>query len=136
MKQMARTLTDALDGFYLGITHLIIDRDTKYTEPFKQMLKSFGIESVLGPVRAPKYNAFAERFVRSIKYECLDRLIQLGERHLKIAIREYLEHYNTERNHQGIGNRLINFPDPLPYGEIDTNQRLVRMLNFYRRKAA
>jgi transposase InsO family protein len=135
MKQMARTVTDAFDGFCLGKTHLIIDRDTKYTESFKQMLKSFGVESVLSPVRAPKCNAFAERFVRSIKHECLNRMIPLGERHLKLAIREYLEHYNTERNHQGIGNRLINRADPLPYGQIASNQRLGGMLNFYHRKA-
>ena len=114
MKQMARTLTDALDGFCLGKTYLIIDRDTKCTESFRQMLKSFGVESVLCPVRASKCNAFAEHFVRSIKHESLDRLITLGERHLDLAIREYLEHYNTERNHQGIGNKLINGPDPLP----------------------
>ena len=136
MKQMARTLTDALDGFCSGKTHLIIDRDTKYTESFKQMLKSFGVESVLCPVRAPKCNAFAERFVRSIKHECLDRLIPLGLRHLNLAIGGYVEHYNTERNHQGIGDKLINGPEPLPYGEIDTNERLGGMLNFYHRKAA
>jgi transposase InsO family protein len=120
----------------LGKTHLIIDRDTKYTESFKQMLKNFGVESVLCPVRAPKCNAFAERFVRSIKHECLDRLIPLGERHLELAIREYLEHHNTERNHQGIGNRLINGANRLPYGEIVSNERLGSMLNFYHRKAA
>jgi transposase InsO family protein len=136
MNQMARMLTDALDGFCLGKTHLIIDRDTKYTESFKQMLKSFGIESVLCPVRAPKCNAFAERFVRSIKHECLNRLVPLGEHHLRLAIREYLERYNTERNHQGIENRLISGADPLPYGQIDTNHRLGGMLNFYYRKAA
>lgn len=100
------------------------------------MLKSFGVESVLGPVRVPKCNAFAERFVRSIKHEFLDRLIPLGERHLETALREYLEHYNTERNHQGIGNKLINGVDTVPYGEITSNQRLGGMLNFYHRKAA
>ena len=135
IEQVAQRLTDAIDGFCLGKTHLIIDRDTKYTESFKQMSKSFGAESVICPVWAPKCNAFAERFVRSIKHECLDQLIPLGPRHLNLAIGGYVEHYNTKRNHQGIGNRLISGADPLPYGEIVSNERLGGMPNFYHRKA-
>ena len=84
MKRVARGLTDALDGICLGKTHLIIDRDAKYTEGFKQLLRDFGVEPVICPVRAPKCNAFAERFVRSIKDECLNRIIPLGERHLEL----------------------------------------------------
>jgi len=139
IEQVAQRLTDAFDGFdgfCLGKTHLIIDRDTKYTESFKQILKSFGVESVLCPVRAPKCNAFAERFVRSIKHDCLNRMIPLGEHHLDLAIREYVQHYNTERNHQGIENKLISGADPLPRGKIVSNERLGGMLNFYHRKAA
>jgi transposase InsO family protein len=136
IEQVARRLTDALDGFCLGKTHLIIDRDTKYTESFRQMLKSFGVKSVLCPVRAPKCNAFAERFVRSIKHECLDRMIPLGERHLERAIKEYVEHYNTERNHQGIGNKLIKGGESKGQGSIVTDERLGGLLKFYHREAA
>ena len=107
MKQVARQLTDAFDGICLGKTHLINHTDTKFTESFKHLLKSFGVDPVLCPVQAPKCNAYAERFVRSIKYECLNRIIPLGEKHLELAINQYLKHYNTERNHQGIGNHLI-----------------------------
>ena len=85
---------------------------------------------------AQALRAIAERFVRSIKHECLDRLIPLGERHLKLAIGEYLEYHDTERNHQGIENKLIIGPNPLPYGEIVSNERLGGMLNFCHRKAA
>jgi transposase InsO family protein len=62
---------------------------------------------VLTPERAPNANAHAERFVRSIKEECLDRLIPLGERHFRRALTEFVEHYHRERNHQGLDNRLI-----------------------------
>ena len=66
-----------------------------------------GIRVVLTPVRAPNANAYAERFVRSIKEECLDRLIPMGERHFCRAVREFVAHYHGERNHQGLQNRLI-----------------------------
>lgn len=79
MKATARQLIDAVDGFALGKTHLIIDRDTKYCEGFGQILASCGVKIVLCPPRVPQCNAFAERFVRSIKQECLSRLIFLSE---------------------------------------------------------
>ena len=62
------------------------------------------------PSRSPNLNAYAERFVRSIKSECLAQVIPIGERHLRRAVREYVDHYHGERNHQGIGNRLIDSP--------------------------
>ena len=128
MKQVARQLTDAFDGICIGKTHLIIDRDTKFTESFRQLLKSIGVDPVLCPVQAPKCNAYAERFVRSIKYECLNRIIPLGEKHLQLAINQYLKHYNTERNHQGIGNQLIR-PEILSRdGDIFSKKRLGGML--------
>ena len=90
------------------------------------------------PARAPNWNAFAERFVRSIKEECLDRMILFGEASLRRALREYVVHYDSERNHQGVGNRLL-----LPLatvsstGEtINCHERLGGMLNFYYREAA
>ena len=65
------------------------------------------METVKLPPQSPNLNAYAERFVRSIKSECLARIIPLGERHLRNAVAEYTEHYHTERNHQGLGNQLI-----------------------------
>ena len=65
---------------------------------------------VLTPVRAPNANAYAERFVRSIKEECLDRLIPIGERHFRRTVTEYVEHYPAERNHEALDNRLISGP--------------------------
>ena len=73
----------------------------------RQRFGDAGIRVVLTPVRAPNANAYAERFVRSIKEECLDRIIPLGERHFRRAITEFVEHYHRERNHQGLHNRLI-----------------------------
>jgi putative transposase len=136
MKQIARRLSDAVDGVCMERSHLIVDRDSKYTNAFKQMLRDFGVEPVLCPVRAPKCNAFAERFVRSNKQECLNQLIPLGERHLELAIQEYVEHYNTERNHQGIGNILIDGEIWSGEGDVFSSERLGGMLNYYYRQAA
>ena len=83
MKQVARNLTDVSDGFLLNSRYLIMDRDTKYTEEFRDNLDREGVKPVRCPVRAPNCNAFAERFVRSIKEECLDRLILFGEASLR-----------------------------------------------------
>jgi transposase InsO family protein len=132
VKQVARQLTDALDGFARGKTHLIIDRDTKYCSGFRQILESAGIQIVLCP-RIPQCNAIAQRFVRSIKTECMDRLIVLGEEHLRAALRSYETHYNQHRNHQGMDNQLLT-PQALPVeGRIRCQHRL---LNHYYREAA
>ena len=138
MQQGARNLTDLDDGFLLNKAFLIMDRDTKYTDAFKAYLKREGITPVLCPVRAPNCNAFAERFVRSIKDECLGRMILFGERSLRRVLKEYIAHYHTERNHQGLGNRLL---DPIYAAEstddpIQHRERLGGMLNFYYREAA
>jgi transposase InsO family protein len=82
---------------------LICDRDRKWSRDVRRRLQEAGISAVLTPARAPNANAYAERFVRSIKEECLDRLIPIGERHFRRAVAEYVEHYHAERNHQGIG---------------------------------
>ncbi len=90
------------------------------------------------PPRSPNLNAYAERFVRSIKSECVERLLIFGERHLRTAISEYVEHYHTERNHQGLDNVLI--APGLEVGELSgpvlRRERLGGMLNYYHRKAA
>ena len=89
------------------------------------------------PPRSPNLNAYAERFVRTIKESCLDRLILFGEGSLRKAIREFLAHYHLERNHQGLGNRLIT-PEAIAAnssGTIQQRQRLGGMLNYYHRAA-
>ena len=115
-----------------------MDRDTKYTEEFRDNLDREGVKPVRCPVRAPNCNAFAERFVRSIKEECLDRMILFGEASLRRALRAYVIHYHAERNHQGVGNRLL---EPLAEvgstnDPIQCRERLGGMLNFYYREAA
>ena len=101
-------------------------------------MKDAGVEVVRLPYRSPNLNAYAERFVRSIKDECLNRMIFFGERSLRKATREYAAHYHRERNHQGLDNRLIE-PDALPGSTINAikcAQRLGGMLRFYHRTAA
>jgi transposase InsO family protein len=91
---------------------------------------------VLTPARAPNANAYAERFVRSIKEECLNRLIPIGEQHFRRAVVEYVEHYHAERNHQGIANRLISGPSVIQMtGPVRRRPRLGGLFNFYTRAA-
>ena len=89
------------------------------------------------PPRSPNLNAFAERFVRSIREECMSRVVVLGERHLRLIVNEYVEHYHHERNHQGLGNRLLSEPPP-PKPDVDVRRgrRVGGLLNYYYREAA
>ena len=100
MSQIARNLTDCEGGFLKEARYLIHDRDPLFTRAFRESLRSSGVEMVKLPARSPNLNAYAERFVRSIKSECLAQIIPLGERHLRHAVKEYTEHYHFERNHQ------------------------------------
>jgi putative transposase len=102
MQQIVRTLTMAEGGAVHTPHVLICDRDRKWSGDVRRRLREAGIRVVLIPERAPNANAYAERFVRSIKEECLDRLIPIGERHFRRAVTEYVEHYHEEWNHQGI----------------------------------
>jgi putative transposase len=115
-----------------------MDRDTKYTQEFRDYLDREGVKPIRCPVRAPNCNAFAERFVRSIKEECMDRTILFGEASLRRALRAYVAHFRNERNHQGVGNRLL---EPCATvkstdGPIQCRERLGGMLNYYYREAA
>ena len=110
MAQIARNTTDDVEGFFKGKRYLIHDRDPLYTHEFLSMLADAGIESVKLPPRSPNLNAYAERFVRSIKEECLEQMILFGEDALRNSIREFLDHFHQERNHQGLRKRLIS-PD-------------------------
>jgi len=107
MEQIGRNITDCENGILKTKRYLIHDRDPLYTTQFLGILAESGIESVKLPPRSPNLNAFAERFVRSIKEECLERMIFFGEDFLRTAVREYLTHYHAERNHQGLNNELI-----------------------------
>ena len=111
MKQVARNLTDMWDGFLLGKRYLIHDRDPLFIEAVRGLLRDSGVKPLRLPANSPNLNAYAERFVLSTRRECLDRFVPLNERHLRTAITEYVVHYHTERNHQGLGNELIT---PLP----------------------
>jgi putative transposase len=138
MMQIGRNLTDPIDGTLAEKRFLILDRDSKFSIGFRNLLKDAGVEVVRLPYRSPNLNAYAERFVRSIKDECLNRMIFFGERSLRKATREYAAHYHRERNHQGIDNRLI---EPRDHGEsassaVKCAQRLGGMLRFYHRAAA
>jgi transposase InsO family protein len=137
MTQIARNLTDCEDGFLLRSRYLIHDRDPLFTKDFREILGSSGVRPVRLPSRSPNLNAYAERFVRSIKSECLARVIPIGEGHLRRMVREYVEHYHGERNHQGIANRLISAPanEPRRVGAIERRERLGGLLRYYARAA-
>jgi len=138
MQQCARQLTDPFEGFLLGKRYLLHDRDTKFTQAFDELLKASSVEPVLLPPRSPNLNAHCERFVRSIKEEALNQVVILGERALYYVIHQYLTHYHTERNHQGLNNRLI---APEGVGGCDTGHvvrrdRLGGLLSYYHWEAA
>jgi hypothetical protein len=106
MRQVVRSLTTA-EGFLAAHCVLICDRDAKWSHDIREQLGDAGIAVAQTPARAPNANAHAERFVRSIKTECLARIVPVGERHFRRALAEYVAHYHVERNHQGLGNVLI-----------------------------
>jgi transposase InsO family protein len=136
MEQIVRTLTMAQDGVADTPHMLICDRDRKWSGDVRRQLQEAGIHVVLTPERAPNANAYAERFVRSVKEECLDRLIPIGEQHLRRALVEYVEHYHEERNHQGLENRLISGPLTIQMtSRVRRHRRLGGLLNFYARAA-
>jgi len=138
MLQVARNLVDEEGGALAGKGYLIIDRDTKYSKRFREFVEEGGTEVIRLPPLSPNLNAFAERFVRSIKEECLGKMILIGQASLRRAISEYVMHYHTERNHQGIENRLIRLDlgRAANDGVVHRRPRLGGMLNYYHRAAA
>ena len=138
MSQIARNLTDSVDGLLAGKRYLIHDRDPLFTDEFLRTLKDAGVQSAKLPPRSPNLNAHAERFVRSIKESCLERLILFGESSLRTALQNFVAHYHSERNHQGVSNQLIQ-PEKAHLGNtgaIQRRERLGGMLNYYYRTAA
>src|SRR5262249_40872425 len=136
MVQVARNLTYGDDGFLRGKRYLIQDRDPLYTNQFRETLASAGVRTIRLPARSPNLNAYAERFVRTIKDCCLHRVIIFGESGLRRVLSEFLEHYHRERNHQGLENRLIDAAAQSATGPIARRQRLGGLLNHYYRQAA
>jgi putative transposase len=136
MLQMGRNVTDSQSGALHAKRYLIIDRDTKYSQQFRRLLQDSGTKVIRLSPMSPNLNAYAERFVRSIKNECLDRMIFVGQESLRRAVAEYTEHYHSERNHQGLENRLI-VPRAMEAkdGAILRHARLGGVLNFYYRTA-
>jgi transposase InsO family protein len=138
MSQIARNLTDAEAGILTGKRYLIHDRDPLFTAEFLRTLEAARVKSVKLPPRSPDLNPHAERFVRSIKESCLDRMIFFGEASLRTAVQNFVEHYHSERNHQGLANRII-CPEADhrgASGAIQRRQRLGGMLNYYYRDPA
>src|SRR3954451_18402294 len=138
MEQIGRNLTDAGGGILKGKRYLIHDRDPLFTSEFLKVVGESGVESVKLPARSPNLNAYAERFVRTIKESCLERLILFGEGSVRRAASAFTVHYHRERNHQGLDNKLI-CPDPKLVregGEVKRSERLGGLLNYYYRTAA
>jgi transposase InsO family protein len=137
MMQIGRNLTDP-DGVLSGKRFIIMDRDEKFSEAFRTMLSECGTEPLRLPPRSPNLNAHCERFVRSIKSECLEQMILFGERSLRRAAACFVDHYHEERNHQGLDNRLINPGSHVGQadGDVECRERLGGMLRYYYRQAA
>ena len=140
MKQIARNVTMDEWGFLENCKYLIHDRDTKFTDSFRAIIKSSHVEPLKLPARSPNLNAHAERWVRSVKEEALSKLILFGETSLRRVLREYLVHYHVERNHQGKDNVLL-FPtvteaENRAKGSVSCKECLGGLLKYYYRDAA
>jgi hypothetical protein len=138
MKQMARNLTDPLVGFLRDKRYLLMDRDTKYSEAFRHLLEQAAVHCVRLPARSPNLTPHIERFMRTVKDECLHRMIFFGEPSLRKAVHEFLVHYHAERNHQGMANRILEPGQEVgrTTGSIRCRQRLGGMLRYYYHEAA
>ncbi|MDA8283470.1 MAG: integrase core domain-containing protein [Actinomycetota bacterium] len=99
--QVARNFTSDLEDADRRFRFLIRDRDTKFTAPFDEVFKAIGISAIRTPVRSPKANAFAERWVRTVREDCLDHLLIYSRRHLESVLGFYVRHYNESRPHRG-----------------------------------
>jgi hypothetical protein len=137
MRQVVRVLTDSEDGFLYGKRYLIHDRDPLYrTAGFHEALRSSGVEAVKLPARSPDLNCYAERFVKSIKSECLDHLILSSVKHLEYVIEQYCAYYHHERIHQGV-ERIIEPQHPIDEeAKVICIERLGGLLKSYHRLAA
>ena len=137
---MARNCVDETSGGLRGCRYLLHDRDAKFCESSRSVVEAGGVKALKLPVRSPNLNAFTERWVRSVKEECLSKLILFGEGSLQRALREFVEHFHTERNHQGKGNVILLPPSDQAAqggdGLVRCRERLGGMLKRYHREAA
>ena len=138
MKQIARNLTDCEDDFLNGKRFLIMDRDAKFGDSFREMLRGEGVEPVRLPPKSPNLNSYIERFMRTIKDEAWHIMIFFGENSLRRATNSFLEHYHGERNHQGLDNKIIAPIEEAGQnrGGIQCRERLGGLLQYYYREAA
>ena len=140
MEQMARNITMEEAGFLAGKRYLLHDRDSKYCASFCQLIEAEKVKVLALPPKSPNLNAHAERWVRSIKEECVGKLILFGERALKLALLQYEWHYHGERNHQGKDNLLLvpspTLPSNRKKGKVRCRERLGGLLKYYEREAA
>jgi hypothetical protein len=137
MAQVARNATMQDSGYLNGCRYLLHDRDQKFCREFRETLAAGGVKCTPIPARSPNLNAHAERWVRSIKEECLSKLIVFGESSLRRVVSDFLEHYHQERNHQGKDNLLL-FPVSAPrtpgrQNPIRCRERLGGLLRYYSR---
>jgi transposase InsO family protein len=137
MAQVARNLTDHVDGFLRDKKFLILDNDALYSKQFVRILQDAGTKVVHTAIQAPNMNAVAERFVGSVKRECLSKLILFGDHHLQRVLSNYADHYHEQRPDQGLNNNLIKpqHGNPPTEGEIVVDERLGGLLRSYRRSA-
>ncbi|MQB00654.1 MAG: transposase [Actinobacteria bacterium] len=135
--QQARNL--AVGEGLRGVRFVLRDRDSKYPSPFDEVFRTEGAKVVKTPIRAPKANAFAERWIRTARWECLDHLLILGRRHLERVLLEFAGHYNAERPHRGL--RLARPSPPTSSrssssGAVRRRDRLGGMIHEYHREVA
>jgi hypothetical protein len=138
MKQIARNATADDCGALRDCRYLLHDRDTKFTRSFRAVLVSGRVQPLALPPHSPNLNAYAERWVRSVKEECLSKVILFGERSLRRALSDYVDHFHAERNHQGKGNVLL-FPRNTHChreGPVQCRERVGGLLRYYHREAA
>ena len=140
MQQVAHNATMEDTGYLKGCRYLLHDRDKKFCREFRDTLAAGGVKCVAPPARSPNLNCYAERWVRSVKSECLSKLILFGESSLRRAVTNFCQHYHAERNHQGKDNQLL-FPRPAPAdspgrGTVRCQERLGGLLKYYHREAA
>ncbi len=129
-------MTDHVDGFLRNKSYLIVDNACVFTAEFERILADAGVKLVRTAIQAPDMNAIAERWVRSIKTECLNKIIPFGFTSLERAVNEFVTHYNLHRPHQGIGNELISGSEDSGSGEVIVSERLGGLLKRYHRSAA
>jgi len=140
MEQQARNVTMEEWGCLRGCRYLLHDRDAKFCQSFRELIKTGSVNPLRLPARSPNLNSYAERWVRSVKEDCLSKLILFGESSLRRALQQYEVHYHEKRNHQGKGNTLLFPSQTSPVGRVQGSvqclDRLGGMLKYYYRWSA